>query len=64
MALASGSHERIRRIDGCDVLRGETPDELGGERARTAADVEYPLAAGDICQVCKPWSEWRGDSGP
>ena len=43
MALANRRHERLRRLDGGHGGRPEPFDQLGGECARAAADVERAL---------------------
>ena len=51
VALARRGHERLRRIDGGDGLGAEPRDELRRQRARSAADVERPLAGPDAGEV-------------
>ena len=51
MALFRRRDERLRRIDRGNVDRPKAADQLGGERAGTAADVEHPLAGRDLGEV-------------
>ena len=51
MALLRRRDERLRRIDRGNVDRPQAADELSGERAGPAADVEHPLAGSDLGEV-------------
>ena len=41
----AAADERLRRLDRRDGAGAEPAHQLGGERARAAADVEHPLPA-------------------
>ena len=45
IARPSGRDEWLRGIDGRDGLGAKPRDQLGGERARPAPDVDHALAA-------------------
>ena len=51
MALAGCGNEWFRRIDRRDGCCSETPDQLGRQRARAAADVEHTVARRDSAEV-------------
>ena len=56
-ARASGGDERLRRIDRRDGIGAKPRDQLGGEGARAAADVDHALAAAHTREV----SQLRGE---
>ena len=56
--------ERLGRIDRRDRRGAEARDELGGERARAASDVEDALTAADAGEVCEERRELRPSTGP
>ena len=51
MAAGGRLHERRGRVDGGDIGGTGPLDQLGGQRARPAADVEDPLPRPDIGQI-------------
>ena len=60
MALSSGDDERLRGIDGRDAVCAEPTDQLRGERAGPAADVEHALAGDHVGEVREQGSERNG----
>ena len=50
----------VGRIDRRDGRRPDAPDQLGGQGARTAADIEHPRRVGDRSEVREHRSERRG----
>ncbi len=57
VARASGGDEWLRRIDRRDGIGAKPRDQLGGERARPAPDVDHALAAAHTREV----SQLRGE---
>ena len=57
VTLSSCRDEGLGRIDGRHATRSQPPDQLGGERAGAAADIERALTGGDACEV----GELRGE---
>ena len=60
MAGTSGLDERLRRIDRDDRIGSDAGDELRGERARPAADVDHPLPGRDPGEIGELRREQHG----
>ena len=60
IACAGGLDERLRRIDRGNGIGADTGDELRGERAGPAADVDDPLSGCDPGQIGELRREQHG----
>ena len=60
VACTGGLDERLRRIDRGDGIGADPGDELRGERARPAADVDHPLSGCDPGEIGELRREQHG----
>ncbi len=61
--VAGGGDERCRGVDGGNRFGAEPRDQLGGEGAGAAADIEHPLP-GRTRPARRVWADSSRDSGP
>ena len=64
VARPSGRNERLGRVNGRYGRWPQPADELGGEGAGTAADVDHPLPGAHPREVRQLRRELRGSTGP